>query len=73
THPQQAGATAHTVSAYLLHASADEFPQLTEGSLALTQTDGTNALMWQQGAHLYALVAQLPLDTLETLARYLED
>ncbi|MEO0408350.1 MAG: hypothetical protein AAF289_13465, partial [Cyanobacteria bacterium P01_A01_bin.135] len=47
THPQQAGATAHTVSAYLLHASADEFPQLTEGSLALTQTDGTNALMWQ--------------------------
>lgn len=64
--------TAHTISAYQLHVAADEFPQLPSTSIAFTQADGTNALIWQKRTYVYALVAELPVETLKTLAQNLQ-
>ncbi|MEM8603953.1 MAG: hypothetical protein AAGF24_08975 [Cyanobacteria bacterium P01_H01_bin.121] len=63
---------AQTISAYQLQVAADEFPQLPSTSVALKQADGVNALIWKQQDYVYALVAELPLETLEKLAHQLQ-
>ena len=59
--------TDHTVSAYQL-VLAEEFPELQAAHLALQQPDGTGIVLWRDDNYLYAVVAELPMGELQTLA-----
>ena len=64
--------TNQTVSAYQLALAEEEFPEFQSAQLTLQQPDGTGIVLWRDETYLYALVAELPMSELQSLAHAIE-
>ena len=64
--------TNQTVSAYQLALAEEEFPEFQSTQLTLQQPDGTGIVLWRDETYLYALVAELPMSELQSLAYAIE-
>lgn len=60
----------HTLSVYQIHLNGDQFPTLPETYITLKEHN-TNLILWRGETYLYALAAELPLSTLQTMAKSL--
>lgn len=61
----------HTVSVYQIDAQGGAFPEFLQTDISLTYHN-VNLIFWREENYLYALVAELPLTDLQTLAHSLE-
>ena len=64
--------TDKTVSAYQLDVLDEEFLEFQSSQLTLQQPDGTGVVLWRDENYLYALVADVPMAELQSLAYAIE-
>lgn len=60
--------TSQVVSIYQLDLNGDQFPQFRSSYMTLREPDGTGVVLWREENYLYALVAELPVSDLNSLA-----
>ena len=67
--PSTSQETSQIVSVYQLEPNEEQFPGFYDSYITSRQPDGTTIVLWREERYVYALVADLPLPELSSLAQ----